>query len=308
MATATIPTVTGIALGTLGTISLKRGDDDAAGRWGGTHQKARAGKPVRELQEALVAVGTLKGAPDGQFGNGTHNAVRRFQWYLRTLEFRLKVAPGAASSTGILSQYNRSAKPTNGMCDAATGTELLAWVLGNFVTTTPLVRLNLAAVSNVETAPTFTVLSYPNAAAGEILLHRDFADSVKGAINSAAKAATVVLRINQSFRVAGVAPSGAVVAPADKSQHLIGHAVDLNIVDGTTVNTTAMFRRSAQTANADTFIAAVKNAEVRWGGDFSDDDPPHFDDFVNPNGEDYEMTYFFAQHCYADQHPMQVMT
>jgi hypothetical protein len=39
-------------------------------------------------------------------------------------------------------------------------------VSGNFITTTPLVRLNLSGVSNVDTSDTFKVLDYPGAQDG----------------------------------------------------------------------------------------------------------------------------------------------
>ena len=297
-----------ITLQNLGAVILKMGDNDTTRRWGGAIRPTLTGRPVHELQEALIAVGTLKGKADGQFGHGTYAAVRRFQWYINNLDHRLKVTPGAAASSGLISVYATGFRSVNGICDPALANDLTSWLQGNFITTTPLVRLDLSGVSNVETAPDFTVLDYPGAGAGEILAHEDFAGVISDTMNDAATAAKVILRINQSFRVQGIPPSGAVVSPADKSQHLIGHAVDLNIVDGTTVNVSAMFRNGTETDNADTFIEAVKKEGLRWGGDFSKTDPPHFDDFVNPGGDDYEMTFFFAQHSYDDDHPMRVVS
>ena len=37
------------------------------------------GEDVRELQQALIDLGFLKGTADGVFGNKTENAVRNFQ-------------------------------------------------------------------------------------------------------------------------------------------------------------------------------------------------------------------------------------
>jgi len=112
------------------------------------------------------------------------------------------------------------------------------------------------------------------------------------------------LRINQAFRRADVPPSGTVVAPARKSRHLVGHAVDLNIVDGATINTASMFLTKKATAAALAFIQAVRIQGYRWGGDFSNVDPVHFDDALDPESEDYTMTRFFAQLCFHSQHPM----
>ena len=164
-------------------------------------------------------------------------------------------------------------------------------------------RKSTAALSNIELAPTFTLLAYPAAAAHEFLMHQNFAASV-ATLNTEAARASVHLRVNQSFRVQGVAPSGAVVPPATNSQHLIGHALDLNIVDGNTVNTAAMFAAGTQSKGARDFIDAVKKRGIRWGGDFSPKDPPHFDDLVPPAGDDYLFSFYFAQRSFAAQHPL----
>ena len=88
----------------------------------------------------------------------------------------------------------------------------------------------------------------------------------------------------------------------------VSDAVDLNIVDGTAINSSAMFNNGTETDNADAFVTAVKKKGIRWGGDFNDTDPVHFDDFVKPSGEDYDMIFFFAQHCYDDDHRMRVVS
>lgn len=51
-------------------------------------------------------------------------------------------------------------------------------------------------------------------------------------------------------------------------------------------------------------LTAVQGRGLRWGGDFSPADPVHFDDYVDPNGEDFDMNYYFAQRAYQQQHPM----
>jgi hypothetical protein len=297
-----------ISLQSLGVISLRTGDNDAARRWGGAVQHNLSGRPVRELQEALIAVGTLKARADGVFGHGTQTAIKRFQWYLNNMDYRLMVGRGASPSAGLICQFGTVSSGLPGVCGAALASELSSWVDGNFITTTPLVRLSLSGLSNVDTADTFKVLDYPDAQDGEVVVHQDFASAISGTMNEAAKTAKVTLKINQTFRIQGIPPSGAVVPPAGKSQHLIGHAVDLNIQDGETLNSSAMFNNGTETDNADSFIAAVKKKGLRWGGDFNDTDPVHFDDFVKPSGEDYAMIFFFAQHCYDDDHPMRVVS
>ena len=119
-------------------------------------------------------------------------------------------------------------------------------------------------------------------------------------LNTVASAASVQLRLNQTFRVQGIAPRGAVVAPATRSQHLIGHAVDLNIVVGTTVVISSAFIAGTAPKEATDFVTSVKAQGLRWGGDFGDRDPPHFDQQVTA-ATDYDMKFFFCQRAYADR-------
>lgn len=296
-----------IGLQNLGRVSLRLGDSDTVRRWGGAHIANVNGQPVRELQEALIAIGTLKDSADGRFGYHTQAAVVRFQWYLNSMDYRLKVAAGGTASTGVISSFADVSSGLPGHCDAGLGTQLASWRAGGFITTTPIVRLDLSGASNVDPSDTFKVLDYPSARDGEILVHQDFASTVCSRMNDAAKKTKVTLKINQSFRIQGIPPSGAVVVPASKSQHFIGHAVDLNILDGETLVTAAMLNDGKETDNADKFITSVKGSGIRWGGDFDTTDPVHFDDFVSPTGEDYGMIFFFAQHCYHDHHPMRVV-
>lgn len=301
-------TPTPIKFSNLDTITLRMGDNDRKQIWGGTKRHGLTGTPVTELQAALIAVGTLLDtAPDGDFGHHTRDALQRFQWYLRNQTYRLKVAPGQDPAHGVISPYSGSFAGAPGLCDKKMAAELLAWQAANFVTTTPLVRVNLQNVSNVDTSDTFKILDYPQATASEVLAHADFADSITSDMNDEAKKASVTLAINQTFRVQGTAVGSAVVTPAKKSQHLIGHAVDLNIVDGDSVNTAAMFNSGTETDAADKFITGIKGKGLRWGGDFSDTDPVHFDDLVDPKSEDYKMNLFFVQQCYEANHPMRVI-
>jgi hypothetical protein len=296
-----------LELSNLGPVILRLGDNDAQHRWGGQVQHGFTGTPIHALQSALVAVGTLKNT-DGSFGHETQRALKRFQWYLANADYRLNVAPGVPPSSGRIIPFSSFASCTRGTCDKTLASELLAWQAGNFVTTTPLVRLSMRRLSNVDTSDTFKVLSYPSAQEDEILVHVDFADSISSTMNDEAKRAKVNLNINQAFRRADVPPSGSVVPPAKKSQHLVGHAVDLNIIDGSTTNSADMFKNGNETDAADTFVDAVKAKGLRWGGDFSPVDPVHFDDYLNPYGEDYEMAYFFVQYGFHAHHPMRLVT
>lgn len=259
---------------------------------------------MRELQQALLALGALRARPDGDFGRKTQDAVKRLQWYFNKVAWRLRVSPNSDATHGTLEPY---AQPqgviVDGFVRASTLYALLAWQSGGYRLTSPLVAVSVAGLSNMELSSTFEVLDYPSPVPGEMLVHSDFMAQVN-ALNGAAVDNAVTLRINQSFRVQGVPVSGAVVPPATSSQHLIGHALDLNIVDGDRVNTSAMFLAGKQTQAAKDFVKAAKKLGLRWGDDFSPRDPPHFDDFVPPGSDDYLNSFFFAQRAYDARHPI----
>ena len=296
-----------LTLQDLGGLSLQNGDHDANRIWGGSARPTQDGTPVAELQTALIKLGTVTFSADGQFGTHTEEALRRFQWYVAHQRFRLKLLPGAAPAGGTILDYAAAPAGPPGTCNSVTASLILSWLADNFVTTSPLVRLDVGRLSKISLGQDFQPLDYPEAKKGEVLVHADFAGALSGTMNQAASTVGVSLHLNQTFRREGIPPAGAVVAPATRSQHLVGHAVDLNIVDGSTVNTNAMFHAGDQTEGADKFIAAVKARGLRWGGDFSTADFVLFDDFLNPNGQDYDNNFFFAQKCFEHQHPMRLV-
>ena len=296
-----------LLLSALGSIALRVGDNDASRRWGGTVQSGRTGTPVRDMQRALASVGTYTAGQDGSFGPGTQLALRRFQWFVVNSRYRLRVPAGGAVTAGTVEEYVRNAAvQLTGSCDAVTATELLAWVNASVRTTTMLVRIPMARFSNIERSSTFTTLTYPNAANTEVLGNQGFVSGLDS-LNTAASTNKVQLRLNQTFRVQNVAPTGAVVPPATRSQHLIGRAADLNIVDGQAVVTSAMFLNNTAPQKAKDLVKAAKDAGLRWGGDFSPKDPPHFDSQVAADTEDYTMNFFFCQRCFALRHPIRLL-
>lgn len=253
----------------LGTVALRVGDNDKVRRWGSLVRGERAGAPIHDLQRALTAVGTYTAGIDGDFGNGTQLALRRFQWFVTKSGYRLRVPPGAAVAAGTVEAYaqNRLVRLTGG-CDAATASELGAWGKANVRTTTRLIRVKTSRFSKITRAATFTTLGYPNASDDEVLAHEGFVAGLN-TLNQAATDQKVTLRLNQTFRVQNIPPAGAVVPPATRSQHLIGRAADLNIADGATTITSAMFLNNTAPQSAQDFVKATKDAGLRWGGDFT---------------------------------------
>jgi len=74
---------------------------------------------------------------------------------------------------------------------------------------------------------------------------------------------------------------GAIVHPAKMGNHLVGHALDGNLVDGK-IFWNSIKMREGLTGNAKKFIDLVRAGKIlRWGGDFHDKDEVHFDDGLN---------------------------
>lgn len=87
--------------------------------------------------------------------------------------------------------------------------------------------------------------------------------------------------ITSSHRDSIVVP-GAIVTPAVMSNHLVGHAIDCNLVEknGTYWNSEKL--KGELTGNVLKLIDEVrKHPALRWGGDFKQIDVVHFDDGLN---------------------------
>jgi hypothetical protein len=121
-------------------------------------------------------------------------------------------------------------------------------------------------------------------------------------INSKAKNKNITIKINQSFRENKIKVSGAVVTPAKKSQHLIGHALDCNIVDGDNWNNSTAFKNKKETNKAKELITELKDLNYRWGGDFTPVDTPHFDIKIDHNTFTYEAKFFLNQRMISLSH------
>lgn len=83
---------------------------------------------------------------------------------------------------------------------------------------------------------------------------------------------------NSSFRE-DTNVKGAIVTPAKMSNHLIGQAIDCNIVEGKVMWSSKMLLNP--TGNVLKFINGCKAIGLRWGGDFAKRDTVHFDSGLN---------------------------
>jgi hypothetical protein len=92
----------------------------------------------------------------------------------------------------------------------------------------------------------------------------------------------IKIHVTSSFRRRDETPDGAIVPPAKRSNHLIGHAIDMNL---TTAGEWFNSKRLAREQLIDTprnireFIGEIRaHPLLRWGGDFVRADPVHIDD------------------------------
>ncbi|GHV20694.1 hypothetical protein FACS189494_04980 [Spirochaetia bacterium] len=101
----------------------------------------------------------------------------------------------------------------------------------------------------------------------------------------------------EGFRRAGATVHDAIVPPSATSNHLVGHAVDINIrYNGKLYNSTGLEQFSSLPQAIKNFINGCKSNGMRWGGDFSTKDPVHFDDGLNLNNKSaYDQLYLKYQ-------------
>ena len=268
-------------------MELKRNDNDTKKVWGGSKLEKTPGYTVKNLQTDLTAVGVYSDVKNGNFGKNTERGLKIFQWCIKN------------STTIIKNKANLAymLKPTikvDGKLNSATLTALKDWVKNQYTVTGDLVRVNSDNLPNIDLGPGFKHIGKPIVTSKEIVISKAAYKMLK-LMSDAAKTLKVTIKINQALRLHGVKVTGSVVPPASKSQHLIGHAIDCNIVDGTSWNSSKDFKKKQQTENAKKFIKAMKLKSYRWGGNFSNVDSPHFDSQVNADTFDYDAKFYLNQ-------------
>ena len=126
-----------------------------------------------------------------------------------------------------------------------------------------------------------------------ILTDKDFIPALER-INEYAAKHEVQIHITSSFRKTAIV-RGAIVTPAKMSNHMIGHAIDMNIKYGENYskwcNSSCLAKSNLPEPIAN-FIQEIRNDnELRWGGDFNKRDTVHIDDHFNKNSEKWELKY-----------------
>ena len=109
-------------------------------------------------------------------------------------------------------------------------------------------------------------------------------------INIYAKNNDVIICVTHSFRGKNQKLTGTIVPPAVKSNHLVGHAIDMNVLfNGVLYESKDMYKNKWDTlpSNVKNFLNQVrKDPELRWGGDFNPEDPVHIDDKLSSRNPD----------------------
>jgi hypothetical protein len=104
-------------------------------------------------------------------------------------------------------------------------------------------------------------------------------------LNAFATACNLEIFVTSSTREPGRKVDGAIVKPATRSNHLVGHAIDMNLRSGNRLFNSKTLRRSNLPnlpSDIREFIDRVRTpGTLRWGGDFSAEDPVHIDDNLN---------------------------
>jgi hypothetical protein len=103
--------------------------------------------------------------------------------------------------------------------------------------------------------------------------------------------------VQQAFRKANEEVENAIVVPVKTSNHLVGHAMDINIeYGGILYNSKLLKNYDLLPENIKIFIIGCRISKIRWGGDLKINDSVHFDDNlyeINNNG--YEELYRMYQ-------------
>uniref|UniRef100_H2Y5B2 Peptidase M15C domain-containing protein n=1 Tax=Ciona savignyi TaxID=51511 RepID=H2Y5B2_CIOSA len=96
-------------------------------------------------------------------------------------------------------------------------------------------------------------------------------------MHAAARYCNLTVKVTSSFRKQGQPVPGSIVTPATHSNHLVGRAIDMNVVTPLGwCNSKCLQARKDKYAVC--FIDGLKRGGLRWGGDFTKIDPVHLDD------------------------------
>ncbi len=117
-----------------------------------------------------------------------------------------------------------------------------------------------------------------------VLANEEFFEALD-ALNAIAERHTVLINVTSSFREPGARLDDAVADPAAMSNHLVGHAIDMNLQSRSGAFSSRELRRDNLPLLPPEICGVItdirSNPHLRWGGDFELEDPVHVDDGLN---------------------------
>ena len=179
----------------------------------------------------------------------------------------------------------------------------VGYVHGSYLEKMPLQQEHDEAEPDFTPSESFSLVSFSHGrliGAG-VKVDKDFVPALKRVCEYAAKF-KVKVWTTSSTRSLDNQLRGAIVPPASKSCHHIGHAIDMNIYFEGKLYNSKKLRRS----NLDNlpkaighFINAIReDVSLRWGGDFQQEDPVHIDDNFY---HEQKILYLAKLHSRVDQ-------
>ncbi len=114
-----------------------------------------------------------------------------------------------------------------------------------------------------------------------IRVNQDFVCRME-AIAEEAQFREITVVVTSSLRRPREGMVGSVVPPPNLSNHHVGHAIDVNLIEsGTTFGSGELADFQALPTEIRELLEALKRRELRWGGWFDPADPVHIDDGLN---------------------------
>ncbi|GGW36940.1 peptidoglycan-binding protein [Arenibacter certesii] len=116
-------------------------------------------------------------------------------------------------------------------------------------------------------------------------------------VNDYAERSQVYVYVTSSFRTS-TNVAGAIVKPASRSNHMAGHAIDMNVIygNGQLANSKVLNHYPAVDEPVRQFISYIINdPQLRWGGQFRIKDSVHIDDNLNSDRNAWDQRYLAMQ-------------
>ncbi|VAW68521.1 hypothetical protein MNBD_GAMMA09-3164 [hydrothermal vent metagenome] len=115
----------------------------------------------------------------------------------------------------------------------------------------------------------------------DVIADTDFIASLNR-VNKYAGECNVKVWVTSSIRNINQQLKGAIVRPASRSCHYVGHAIDVNVLYNEVLYNSKKLRKSSFASLPDAIVKFIEfiraDKELRWGGDFNTQDPVHIDD------------------------------